>query len=61
MNSVNVTVGVLAPLLGIDADSRDGDRLRQRLGDAEFTTMAQLSIPDRPAMTAAGAAASMIA
>jgi hypothetical protein len=61
MNNVNNAVEVLAPLLGIDADSNEGDQLRQLLGDQESTTMAQLSGPNQPAVPATSAAASMIA
>lgn len=54
-------IGVLAPLLGIDAESPAGAHLRQILGAPGVTTLAQLSTTTPTVPATRSAAASMIA
>ena len=41
-------VDVLAPCLGVDTDSPEGEQLRQLLGSPGLKTMTQLYIPKQP-------------
>lgn len=58
IESHDLTVGVLAPLLGVGAESSEGEQLREILGAAGLT-LAQFSLAT-PTVPATSAAAAMI-